>query len=345
MKPHRPLDELRRYVGGDRDWRQGLWNRWLVSYLTPKDGEEEATQSTEAASSENDASVSSPASNSASTSEDDARDANRATAGAPEDSRGAASNEDTPSERRPLAARARLDALSDQIFALESALDSLSQRLHLGRIEERRQNQRLVDLLERLVDGEERNAEALVGCSRALERLERRVQRLDRWTRPGNTESLLPPDFSEPQTTQNLRADFERIAIDTTPPSREREVLDRSGLVEVDATATMNGNLSDLSLATLLSMFELEQRTGRLTVEGQEGNVGFDLSGGLVVGVRENGIEREAVDALRRALDWRDARFSFSPIRVVPGDGAAVTVGALLLRASHQSDEALRTTG
>src|SRR5690606_34062490 len=92
------------------------------------------------------------------------------------------------------------------------------------------------------------------------------------------------------------------------PASVERDHA-RPVSLAPESTSTMSGNLSDLSLATLLSMFELEQRTGRLTVEGSGSTVCFDLSGGLVVGARLDGSEHDAVEALRRAIDWHEGKF------------------------------------
>jgi hypothetical protein len=107
----------------------------------------------------------------------------------------------------------------------------------------------------------------------------------------------------------------------------------------------MSGSLSEMSIATLLSMFELEKRSGCLSIEGERHQVRFDLLDGTVVGGHVDERAEDPLDALRTAIGWRTGKFSFCPGPVAASDYPPRSVGALLLEASHQNDEAVRVVG
>lgn len=345
MAPLRSLHSLRRYVGSGEDWRQAVWNRWLVSYLTPKsEGPTEEKADDKGADAPR------------STAEAERSTVEAERSGAEEEPNGArrqtsARAADTPREsavpdseprvrertlpldgaveQRQLAARARLDALSQQLFAVEEGLDALGQRLRVGEITERRATQRMMELIERVVETAERQSEALERSLATLERVERRLARLDRWVRPTGVESVPPPEAGS--GVVGLGSPSVRVQVGEEPLSQR--------------IPSMSGSLSDLSVATLLSMFELEKRTGWLSIESERGRVRFDLLQGSVVGARIGDRSEDPLDVLRTAIGWRLGTFSFSPVAVVASDFPARSVGALLLEASHQNDEAVRSVG
>ena len=235
-------------------------------------------------------------------------------------------------ERRQLAARARLEALSDQMFSVEEGLDAIGQRLQVREVTERRSTQRMMELIERVVEAAERQSEALERSIATLERVERRLARLDRWVRPSGVESVPPPPGTSTVAGMNGHHEV-RVALgDEAPPAAPR-------------VPSMNGNLSDMSVATLLSMFELERRTGWLIIEGERERVRFELLDGTVVRGRLGDRADDPLEVLRAAIGWRVGTFSFCPVAVVAGPYPARSVGAMLLEASHQNDEAVRIVG
>lgn len=329
MAPLRSFTSLRRYVGSGDDWRQAVWNRWLVSYLTPR---------TEEGRSEEGA---------------DRPDAKDAASGFPSDGPRASAHENAAREKsaepeqpvreggvpfegppspaaepastmvhRQTAARARLDALSEQLYAVEETLDALRQRLHGRDVAERRSTQRMMELVERMVETVERQSEVLERSIATLERVERRLARVDRWVRPAGIESIPPPSASGIVALGGGAA---------ASPSDD-------GL----RAPSMSGSLGDMSVATLLSMFELEKRTGWLVIEGEQDQVRFDLLEGSVVSASFNDRVGDPVEVLRLALSWRAGSFSFRHVTVLSGNAAARGVGELLLEASRQNDEAVR---
>ena len=398
MAPLRSLNSLRRYVGTADDWRQAVWNRWLISYLMPRDEGDEAASARGAGAPRDraPAGADGPRAATETMPSEEPKSAERLRAGErPEEAaRGAdevasdpvssfrdvreslraasplgassqhpssqealplgASSQHPASpggvgtcgaarlpdevgavERRQLAARARLEALSEQMFSVEEGLDALGQRLQIREVTERRSTQRMMELIERVVEAAERQSEALERSIATLERVERRLARLDRWVRPSGVESVPPPPVPSTVTPMNGHGGHPevRVALGDEPPPVAPRV------------PSMNGSLSDMSVATLLSMFELERRTGWLIVEGERERVRFELLDGAVVRGRIGDRAEDPLEVLRAAIGWRVGTFSFCPVAVVAGPYPARSVGAMLLEASHQNDEAVRIVG
>lgn len=344
LAPLRSLNSLRRYVGSGEDWRQGVWNRWLVSYLTPKS---EAVAGEGGIRTDGDAHPATPAESKRTESSPGEASSGEPTAQElsadeprPEGPRGRERRAEEPTagdasvvEQRQLAARARLEALSQQMYSVEEGLDALCQRLHVGELTDRRATQRMMELIERVVETAERQSEALERSLVTLERVERRLARLDRWVRPAGAESVPPPPLGTSPLMSSI-VGLEgalRHTAHEEPPSRR--------------VPSMSGSLSEMSVATLLSMFELEKRSGSLSIEGERHEVRFDLLDGAVVCGQVDDRSEDPLDVLRTAIAWRTGRFSFCPGPVATSDYPPRSVGALLLEASHQNDEAVRVVG
>lgn len=299
------------------DWRHGIWNRWLISYLTPKEACEEKeapvppAQSAESRAPEAISQEASSATESAEPSEGSAETWGPTLYRAPPRS---------PST----AARARLDALSEQLLSVEGALDSLTQRLNASAAHDRIGVRRMTDGMDRLTELTERHTEILVSCVRAIERLERRLMDTERRER-----TTLAPEAPRPPDTTSRRP----------PVSGSR--------LAPDLGHPFSGNLADLSVPTLLSMFELEQRTGRLTLSTTSGALTLDLQEGKLGQTFLDGSPSDPVEALALVIDVRSGRFLFTPGDLVYGELSApdhplMSVGAVLLRIGQRSDEANR---
>ncbi|HXS18474.1 MAG TPA: DUF4388 domain-containing protein [Polyangiaceae bacterium] len=312
------LKDARRLTRGTTDWREAVWNKWLIGYLTPRESESEKEE------------LAGEPTRAATTPSEEAPRANPVVTDP-------VSDPGRPS-RGVQALRARLDLIISRMDALEVALDRSSERENLGRVQARVHERALADLLERLVEAQERHTQGLISCTRAIERLERRVLTSERTARPLST---LVPD-----ATGFEGSSFTEGTPDTLiPPSVTRAVrkvaLGQGGNRE--AVAPLSGSLSEISLPTLLSMAELERWTGRLILEARERTVLLELEGGLLVGAFEDDSPAEAVEALHELIEVRDGRFSFSPgASAVKTELAPMTVGTLLLRASHRRDERSR---
>ena len=107
--------------------------------------------------------------------------------------------------------------------------------------------------------------------------------------------------------------------------------------------SSIRGSIGDMSLSTVLAMIEIERRSGRLKVQGEDGAIiAFELEEGSVVGSRVSENDVDAVESLREVLTWKNGRFWF---RQNPSESLVSpprSVNSLLLEATRQIDEAVR---
>jgi hypothetical protein len=205
---------------------------------------------------------------------------------------------------------------------------------------ERRTDRRTAELVETIAESAEAHAAALDSMACALERIERRLDRITSRDDAERRDSRAPSrarNSEPPRAVQPPRLD------DTGDFSLGREASD-----DEDASisgSSIRGSIGDMSLSTVLAMLEIERRSGRLKVQGEDGSlVAFELEDGSVVGSRVSENDVDAVESLREVLTWKNGRFWF---RQNPTDSAIApprSVNSLLLEATRQIDEALRAS-
>jgi two-component system OmpR family response regulator len=112
----------------------------------------------------------------------------------------------------------------------------------------------------------------------------------------------------------------------------------------VNATA-IEGDLGQMSIATVLTVLEMERRTGTFEVISKKRRAYLDIIGGNVIEGTVGGTKVSALAALRTMLAWHVGRFSFVPgaAREMPEAGGHKTLGAFLIEALRLEDEAART--
>jgi DNA-binding response OmpR family regulator len=108
--------------------------------------------------------------------------------------------------------------------------------------------------------------------------------------------------------------------------------------------SAFQGDVAQLSLSTVLTLLELEKRTGRLKVAGADGRRGeIQLAAGKFVGATVDGVQGEATDLVRELLRWKRGKFAFKqdaePARLDP---ARQSLTGLLLEATRLEDESRR---
>ncbi len=126
-------------------------------------------------------------------------------------------------------------------------------------------------------------------------------------------------------------------------PFLDEELVIRVHRIAAPLPASMNqglrGSLVDISLATLLSLFEFERKSGVLLLlrEGEIARV-FVAEGRLlkVEATEGNGVPR---DRIMKLLDWRDGQFEFTPAQIGGKDEVGSTVTQLLLEHARRNDE------
>ncbi|MCX5743740.1 MAG: DUF4388 domain-containing protein [Proteobacteria bacterium] len=127
-------------------------------------------------------------------------------------------------------------------------------------------------------------------------------------------------------------------------PFLDEELVIRTHRVAAPAAAATNpglrGALKDLSLGTLLSLFEFERKSGVLLMlhEGYVARVFVSEGRVLKVEASRGGITLR--ERLMRLLDWHTGHFEFSPCAVGGRDEIGVAVTQLLLEHAQRSDEA-----
>jgi len=123
----------------------------------------------------------------------------------------------------------------------------------------------------------------------------------------------------------------------------ERAILSSDGPPSSRGSA-LKGDLSLIALSTVLTLLELERRTGHLKIAADDGRgARIELVDGTLATAELNGSAAEPTELLRELLRWKKGKFSF---KAELGRPASVldrkNVGGLLLEAMRLEDEAER---
>jgi CheY-like chemotaxis protein len=108
------------------------------------------------------------------------------------------------------------------------------------------------------------------------------------------------------------------------------------------ANPGLRGNLSDIGLGTLLSLFEFERKSGILLLL-RDGDVArLFVSEGKILKVEATTTENATPPRQRMMtlLDWQAGQFEFSPCAIGGKDEVQSTVTQLLLEHARVRDEA-----
>ncbi|UQA62358.1 response regulator [Polyangium aurulentum] len=107
-------------------------------------------------------------------------------------------------------------------------------------------------------------------------------------------------------------------------------------------TTAIQGDLSQMSIATVLTVLELERRTGVVEVTSKKRKAQLEVAMGFILNGSIGGTPADAITILRTMLGWKVGRFSFTPQPERPPTGNAQGIGQLLLEAVRLEDEAVR---
>jgi two-component system, OmpR family, response regulator len=107
--------------------------------------------------------------------------------------------------------------------------------------------------------------------------------------------------------------------------------------------SAFQGDVAQLSLSTILTLLELERRTGRLKIAGADGRKGeIELADGKFVGATVRGVKGEPTELVRELLRWKRGNFAFKPHDPIADDPSRPSLTGLLLEATRLEDEARR---
>ena len=108
--------------------------------------------------------------------------------------------------------------------------------------------------------------------------------------------------------------------------------------------AAFQGDIGQMSVATVLTLLELERRSGLLRVRNDTQKVVMLLvNEGLLAGATVDGAPDDVTKVLRETLRWKRGNFSFNAeIGVGANSGIRLPIGSLLIECMRQEDESRR---
>lgn len=111
------------------------------------------------------------------------------------------------------------------------------------------------------------------------------------------------------------------------------------------SASAIEGDLGQMSIATVLTVLEMERRTGTFEVVSKKRRAQLEIVGGAVLEGTVGGTHVSALTALRTMLGWNVGRFAFLPTahgEHHPPGGTKSSLGAFLIEAMRLQDEAAR---
>jgi CheY-like chemotaxis protein len=111
------------------------------------------------------------------------------------------------------------------------------------------------------------------------------------------------------------------------------------------AEPVLRGSLSEISVATLLSLFEFERKSGILILRRDDQAAKLFIAAGREVKVDTEGAPHDPRTSVMNLLDWRIGRFEFSACEVIAGDELGLMTQQLLLEHARLRDEEARDKG
>lgn len=154
---------------------------------------------------------------------------------------------------------------------------------------------------------------------------------------PGEITGLLNDLVEAPGPTT---AHPSRAVRDAREAREAREARDAKPKSE--PVTAIEGDLSQMSIATVLTVLEMERRTGIFEVVSKKRRAQLEIAGGAVVQGMVGGTRVSALTTLRTMLGWTVGRFSFAPLPTREPPTTRKSISAFLLEATRLEDEAMR---
>jgi DNA-binding response OmpR family regulator len=106
-------------------------------------------------------------------------------------------------------------------------------------------------------------------------------------------------------------------------------------------STAFSGDVAHMSLATVLTLLELERRSGTLRVKGDKDQVAvLDLAEGAFAQASIDDSVWQPTEFMREVLRWKKGTFAFKTAKVESPRGKRQAIGHLLLEAMRLEDEA-----
>lgn len=160
--------------------------------------------------------------------------------------------------------------------------------------------------------------------------------------------STIPVVMMSDDGSDMVRLQAYRLGIrDFIPrPFTDEELILRLRRIALDLhhqrTAVLRGTLSEISMATLLSILDFERKSGILMVLAARELARVFISAGRVLRVEGGGSDVPPRERLFDVLDWCDGSFEFAACEVDSDDRVGLPTQTLLLEHARLRDEASR---
>jgi two-component system OmpR family response regulator len=160
----------------------------------------------------------------------------------------------------------------------------------------------------------------------------------------------VPVVFTSDDPSDMTRLQAYRLGVHDyiTRPFIEEELVIRVGRIvardprAIAESTMLSGSLTEISIATLLSLLDFERKSGiLLLLRGREAARVF-VATGRVVKVEAGDPARKPLERMMDVLDWSTGTFEFSSCEVVGSDELGVGTSTLLLEHARIRDEARR---
>src|SRR5205814_48406 len=113
----------------------------------------------------------------------------------------------------------------------------------------------------------------------------------------------------------------------------------RSRRARRESPTALTGALSHFGLPTVLTVLEMERRTGVLVIRGRDRTGRLGLRDGQVVYAEVRGAGLRGTDAVFELLGWVDGGFIFRVGEVEVVNELSLPTAMLLLEAARRADE------
>jgi two-component system OmpR family response regulator len=125
---------------------------------------------------------------------------------------------------------------------------------------------------------------------------------------------------------------------------KQRSSFSSDGPTSSVAGAAFSGDVAQMSVATVLTLLELERRSGLLKVRGEGGVAMLELFEGKFASGTLDDKPWQSMELLREVLRWKKGSFSFRGSQGGEGSdsGEQQKIGGLLLEAMRLEDESRR---
>jgi two-component system OmpR family response regulator len=125
---------------------------------------------------------------------------------------------------------------------------------------------------------------------------------------------------------------------------KQRDAFSSDGPASAVVGPAFSGDVAQMSVATVLTLLELERRSGGLKVRGEGGRVALlELTEGKFASGTLDGKPWASTDLLREVLRWKKGSFSFRGAQSGTTEaGEQQKIGGLLLEAMRLEDESRR---